>query len=67
MEFLLFSIGDYLEVPEQLEPGDYVLSFRWDCEQTSQERNFKQNCCQFEIKFLTLVFELQKVPPRIKK
>jgi len=32
----LFSIGDYLEVPEHLEPGDYVLSFRWDCEQTSQ-------------------------------
>merc|ERR1719295_808456 len=32
----MFSIGDYLEVPEQLEPGDYVLSFRWDCEQTSQ-------------------------------
>eukprot|EP00088_Acartia_fossae_P050779 TRINITY_DN5695_c0_g1_i1.p1 TRINITY_DN5695_c0_g1~~TRINITY_DN5695_c0_g1_i1.p1 ORF type:complete len:329 (-),score=66.56 TRINITY_DN5695_c0_g1_i1:99-1085(-) len=32
----MFSIGDYLEVPEDLEPGDYVLSFRWDCEQTSQ-------------------------------
>jgi len=32
----LFSIGDYLQVPENLEPGDYVLSFRWDCEQTSQ-------------------------------
>jgi len=32
----LFSIGDYLEVPDNLEPGDYVLSFRWDCEQTSQ-------------------------------
>merc|ERR1712198_354375 len=32
----MFSIGDYLEVPEDLEAGDYVLSFRWDCEQTSQ-------------------------------
>lgn len=32
----MFSIGDYLDVPEDLEPGDYVLSFRWDCEQTSQ-------------------------------
>jgi len=32
----LFSIGDYLEVPDNLETGDYVLSFRWDCEQTPQ-------------------------------
>lgn len=35
----LFSIGDYLQVPENLETGDYVLSFRWDCEQTSQVWN----------------------------
>jgi len=32
----MFSIGDYLQVPEDLDTGDYVLSFRWDCEQTSQ-------------------------------
>ena len=31
-----FSIVDLVEVPEDLEAGDYVLSFRWDCEQTSQ-------------------------------
>lgn len=31
----LFSIMDYLEVPD-IEPGEYVLSFRWDCEQTPQ-------------------------------
>jgi len=30
-----FSIIDKLKVPK-LEPGDYVLSFRWDCEQTTQ-------------------------------
>ena len=26
---------DEVEVP-QVEAGEYVLSFRWDCEQTSQ-------------------------------
>jgi len=31
-----FSIIDQVEVPEDLSPGDYVLSFRWDCEQTPQ-------------------------------
>merc|ERR1711915_75870 len=34
-----FSIGDYVEVPAGLEPGKYVLSFRWDCEQTAQVWN----------------------------
>jgi len=27
---------DYLQVPENLEPGEYVLSFRWDCESSAQ-------------------------------
>ncbi len=27
------------QVPDDLEPGDYILSFRWDCEQTSQVWN----------------------------
>jgi len=31
-----FSVVDQLLVPEDLTPGEYVLSFRWDCEQTSQ-------------------------------
>jgi len=34
-----FSIVDQLVVPDDLAPGDYVLSFRWDCEQTSQVWN----------------------------
>jgi len=33
---LLFSIGDNLQIPDDLEPGAYVLSWRWDCEQTTQ-------------------------------
>lgn len=34
-EVMDFSIVDKVKVPE-LAPGDYVLSFRWDCEQTAQ-------------------------------
>lgn len=34
-----FSIIDKVHVPEDLAPGDYVLSFRWDCEQTPQVWN----------------------------
>ena len=32
----LFSVMDEVEVPDDLVPGEYVLSFRWDCEQTPQ-------------------------------
>ena len=32
----LFSIVDRLQVPDDLAPGEYVLSFRWECEQTPQ-------------------------------
>jgi len=31
-----FTIIDKLQVPSDIGTGDYVLSFRWDCEQTSQ-------------------------------
>jgi len=31
-----FNIIDMVQVPADLEKGDYVLSFRWDCEQTPQ-------------------------------
>lgn len=30
------TIYDYLEVPRDLEPGEYVLGFRWDCEMSAQ-------------------------------
>jgi hypothetical protein len=35
------NIVDRVIVPEDLEPGDYVLSWRWDAEQTNQ---VWQNC-----------------------
>jgi len=34
-----WTLMDLVEVPMDLEPGQYVLSFRWDCEQTSQVWN----------------------------
>lgn len=37
--FFKWSIVDKVEVPADLPLGDYVLSFRWDCEQTPQVWN----------------------------
>ena len=31
-----YGFKDLVLVPESLEPGDYVLSFRWDCQRTAQ-------------------------------
>ena len=31
-----FHIVDKIQIPSHLEPGNYVISFRWDCEQTPQ-------------------------------
>jgi len=39
----LFTIMDEVVVPADIVPGDYVLSFRWDCEQTSQIWNACSN------------------------
>ena len=37
---------DLVEVPETLEPGEYVLSFRWDSQQTPQVWN---SCANIKI------------------
>ena len=29
-------ISDHVVIPADLEPGDYALSWRWDCEETAQ-------------------------------
>jgi hypothetical protein len=34
-----FEMVDSLKVPDTLPAGDYVLSWRWDCEQTPQVWN----------------------------
>ena len=31
-----YGLKDVVQVPESLEPGEYVLSFRWDCQKTAQ-------------------------------
>ena len=41
-----WAFKDLVEVPESLEPGEYVLSFRWDCQHTSQVWNA---CANIEI------------------
>ncbi len=35
----MFTMTDTVKVPETLESGQYVLSWRWDCEQTPQVWN----------------------------
>merc|ERR1712100_843075 len=41
-----FNLIDKVQIPADLTPGDYVLSFRWDCEQTPQIWN---NCADVTI------------------
>jgi hypothetical protein len=41
-----WSVVDRMQVPGDLEPGDYLLSLRWDCEQSDQ---VFQNCADIEI------------------
>lgn len=41
-----WAFKDLVEVPENLEPGEYVLSFRWDCQQSPQVWN---SCANIQI------------------
>ena len=41
-----YGLKDMVRVPESLEPGDYVLSFRWDCQKTPQ---IWQTCANVQI------------------
>eukprot|EP00437_Effrenium_voratum_P054529 CAMPEP_0181533966 /NCGR_PEP_ID=MMETSP1110-20121109/73449_1 /TAXON_ID=174948 /ORGANISM="Symbiodinium sp., Strain CCMP421" /LENGTH=413 /DNA_ID=CAMNT_0023665205 /DNA_START=54 /DNA_END=1296 /DNA_ORIENTATION=+ len=41
-----FSIADLVQIPEDLPEGEYLLSWRWDCEQSSQ---VWQNCADIRI------------------
>jgi hypothetical protein len=41
MEGLLYSIVDRVVVPSNIQVGDYLLSWRWDSEQSPQ---IWQNC-----------------------
>ena len=41
-----WTLMDEVEVPADLEEGEYVLSFRWDCEATPQIWN---SCANIKI------------------
>ena len=41
-----WGFKDYVQVPESLETGQYILSFRWDSEHTPQVWN---SCANIEI------------------
>eukprot|EP00437_Effrenium_voratum_P021419 CAMPEP_0181447430 /NCGR_PEP_ID=MMETSP1110-20121109/26618_1 /TAXON_ID=174948 /ORGANISM="Symbiodinium sp., Strain CCMP421" /LENGTH=360 /DNA_ID=CAMNT_0023571543 /DNA_START=80 /DNA_END=1162 /DNA_ORIENTATION=+ len=41
-----FSVADLVQVPPDLEVGEYLLSWRWDCEQSTQ---VWQNCADIQI------------------
>jgi len=43
---LPYSIVDKVSIPEYIEPGQYLLSWRWDCEQSNQ---IWQNCADISI------------------
>lgn len=45
-EGMPYSIVDKVEVPANIEIGDYLLSFRWDCEQSPQ---IWQSCADIRI------------------
>eukprot|EP00051_Salpingoeca_urceolata_P019139 m.275749 g.275749 ORF g.275749 m.275749 type:complete len:368 (+) comp19357_c0_seq1:89-1192(+) len=41
-----WNIVDKVQIPEHIEPGKYLLSWRWDCEQS---RQIWQNCADIVI------------------
>lgn len=41
-----WNIVDKVHVPKDLQPGHYLLSWRWDCEQSAQ---VWQNCADIRI------------------
>lgn len=41
-----YSVVDQVKIPADIEPGEYLLSWRWDCEQSHQ---IWQNCADLRI------------------
>jgi len=41
-----WGIKDFVQVPEDLEPGSYIMSFRWDSQRTPQ---IWTNCANIEV------------------
>ena len=45
-DWVVGVISDHVILPKNLAPGDYVLGWRWDCEETAQ---IWQNCADVTI------------------
>ena len=45
-DWTLGMISDKVVIPEDIKPGKYVVSWRWDCEETAQ---VWQNCADVNI------------------
>ena len=45
-DWTLGMISDKIVIPENIKPGKYVISWRWDCEETAQ---VWQNCADVNI------------------
>ena len=50
-DWVVGVISDHVILPKNLAPGDYVLGWRWDCEETAQ---IWQNCADVTIVAPTL-------------
>ena len=45
-DWVVGVISDEVLIPKTLKPGAWVLSWRWDCEETAQ---IWQNCADVEV------------------
>ena len=45
-DWTLGMVSDKVRIPADIKPGRYVLSWRWDCEETAQ---IWQNCADVNI------------------
>ena len=41
-----WGFKDFVQIPENIEPGAYVMSFRWDSQKTPQ---IWSNCANIEV------------------
>lgn len=46
-DWTLGMISDEVVIPKDIAPGKYVLSWRWDCEETAQVMHLSQSNSHF--------------------
>jgi len=45
-DWVVGVVSDHVIIPAELPPGEYVLGWRWDCEETAQ---IWQNCADVTV------------------